>query len=377
MAARQRKSKKSKSGISSHAPAKGRATSYDVARLAGVSQSAVSRCYKPGASVSKKMRERVMEVARRLEYRPNAIARGLITRRSNLIAVIISSRLSFYYPEVLFQLTERLGAEGLRVLLFTVDSEAHGEVILEEVWQYQVDGVISASHLSLAQYKQFEKRVIPVVFFNRYFDAYSTNVVWCDARPQTAGLVGRLVELGHQDFGLIHGREGNMVGRERMRAVVHELQARGIRTIREARGNFSYESGAAGLQSLIKGHDIPTAVICANDMMALGCMDEARNVLGLKVPEDVSITGFDGVAMARFSSYELTTIRQPIRRMADAAVTILVGRIGDKSLTNERRVFEGRLIEGRSVGPAKRRNVLVASGADNAHGVAQDELARK
>ena len=89
-----------------------RSTSYDVARLAGVSQSAVSRCFKPSASISKKMREKVMKAAKELNYQPNAIARGLITRRSNLISVLVSSQMNFYYPEVLFQLTDRISKQG-------------------------------------------------------------------------------------------------------------------------------------------------------------------------------------------------------------------------------------------------------------------------
>lgn len=157
-----------------------RATSYDVARLAGVSQSAVSRCFKPGASISGKMRERVMKAAKELEYQPNAIARGLITQRSNLVAVLVSGRLNLYYPEVLFKITEQLSAAGLRALLFTVDNEEDTEMVIEQAWQFQVDGVISASHMSQDQYKILEKRQIPVVFFNRYFADHPNTVVYCD-----------------------------------------------------------------------------------------------------------------------------------------------------------------------------------------------------
>jgi len=95
-------------------------TSYDVARHAGVSQSAVSRCFKPGASVSKKMRARVMKAAEELGYEPNAIARSLITRRSNLVAILISNLTNLYYPEVLAELTQKFSAEGVRVLLFAM-----------------------------------------------------------------------------------------------------------------------------------------------------------------------------------------------------------------------------------------------------------------
>jgi DNA-binding LacI/PurR family transcriptional regulator len=331
-----------------------RATSYDVARLAGVSQSAVSRCFKPGASVSKQMRERVMAAARALEYQPNAIARGLITRRSNLVAVFISGRVSLYYPEVLFRLTEQLSARGQRVLLFTIESEADSAAVLDQVWQYQVDGVISASHLSLDQYQQLEKHAVPVVFFNRYFANYSTNAVFCDPKQQVEDVIARLMALGHRRYGLVRGPELNMVARERMRIVAETLKQHGLAPSGEAAGDFTYESGAAALQDLWSSPGgEPTAVVCANDMMALGCVDEARQVLGLAVPRDLSIVGFDGINLAQFASYELTTIRQPIERMAEAAVGILLGRIENPEQSNEKRVFEGALLEGATIAAAR------------------------
>jgi DNA-binding LacI/PurR family transcriptional regulator len=330
-----------------------RATSYDVARRAGVSQSAVSRCFKPGASVSSQMRERVMAAAEELEYQPNAIARGLITRRSNLIAVLVSSRLSLYYPEVLFRITEHLSACGLRALLFAVENEADAGSVVEQIWQYQVDGVISASHLSIAQYQLISKRNIPVVMFNRFFSNYATNVVHCDPAQQIDELVQRLVALGHARFGLVRGPEQNMVSRERCRKVCDALQRFGAASLVEAEGDFSYESGAVGLQTVLTRPHAPTAIVCANDMMALGAIDEARLVLDLDVPGDLSFVSFDGIGMAQFASYELTTIRQPIGRMAEAAVKILRDRIETPGHSNERCVFEGSIIDGSTIGAAR------------------------
>ena len=330
-----------------------RATSYDVARLAGVSQSAVSRCFKPGASVSQKMRDKVMKAAEQLEYQPNAIARGLITQRSNLVAVLVSGKLNLYYPEVLFRLTEELSREGLRVLLFTVDSEEETEDVVEQAWQFQVDGVISASHLSRAQYEKLAKREIPVVFFNRYFSDTPTNVVYCDPDAQVRELIDRLVEFGHKRFGLVRGPEANMVSRERARMVEEALADHSLSLKVQASGDFTYESGATALQALMSVKvGAPSAVICVNDMMAMGCMDEARHVMELDVPEDVSIASFDGIGTAQFSSYEITTIRQPIGRMCEAAVDLITSRAEKPNQSNEKRVFEGALIAGSSIASA-------------------------
>ena len=119
-------------------------TSYDVARHAGVSQSAVSRCFKPGASVSKKMRERVMKAVKELGYQPNAIARGLITRRSNMVGVIVSN-LNFY-PEVLSELSARFTERGVHVLLFTLDHESDVARTLEGLDAGDVDRMIAPDH---------------------------------------------------------------------------------------------------------------------------------------------------------------------------------------------------------------------------------------
>lgn len=329
-----------------------RATSYDVARLAGVSQSAVSRCFKPGASVSKKMRDKVMAAAKELHYQPNAIARGLITRRSNLIAVLVSSQMNFYYPEVLFQLTDRFSQRGLRVLLFTINEEADVDECLNQVWQYQADGVISASYLSIEQHKLLEERNIPVVMFNRYFDDYATNSIWCDPEGATETMIKHLIDFGHRKFGILAGPEYSMVNVQRMKLVKEAIKHHGGEITSEARGNYRYESAAAATQSLMTGNIKPTTIIAANDMMAMGALDELKNVMGRSVPGDVSVAGFDGIGAARFASYELTTIRQPIGRMADAAVSMLADRVENPDLSYEKRVLTGSFIQGTSSGPA-------------------------
>ncbi len=330
-----------------------RATSYDVARLAGVSQSAVSRCFKPGASVSKKMREKVMSAAKELNYQPNAIARGLITRRSNLIAVLVSSQMNFYYPEVLFQLTSRFSEHGLRVLLFTINEEDDVESAIDQIWQYQADGVISASYLTTEQHNLLTDRHIPVVMFNRYFDDLQTNSIWCDPEAATEQMIRHLCDFGHKNFGLIEGPEYSMVNRERMALVRKSVARNKARIVAEARGNYRYESAAQATQEIMSADIRPTAIIAANDMMAMGTLDELKNVMGLSVPGDVSVVGFDGIGSARFAAYELTTIRQPIGRMAGAAVTMMLNQIEKPDTSMEKRVLTGAFIQGTSTGPVK------------------------
>ena len=144
-------------------------TSYDVAKLAGVSQSAVSRAFRKGASVAPNTRDRIMKAAKQLGYQPNAFARGLITKKTHLIAVIISNLTNLNYPEVLAELTQRLSHEGNRVLLFSLAAESDVDEVLEQVWPYRVDGAIVAARLNDEQIHQFNDRGIPIILYNRKF----------------------------------------------------------------------------------------------------------------------------------------------------------------------------------------------------------------
>jgi DNA-binding LacI/PurR family transcriptional regulator len=326
-----------------------RATSYDVAELAGVSQSAVSRVFQDGASASKKMRDRVMAAADKLGYRPNAIARGLITQRSNMVAVLITQQTNLYYPEVLFQLTGRFSDRGIRVLLFTLEHEADIDSMLEKILQYRVDGIVTAALLSPKQLKTIENASIPVIFFNRTLPEVLVNSVRCDQEEGERWLVGELHGAGHRSFAIVTGPEDSPISRERTTGALRKLDELGIRDVAVVHGNFGSASGRQAFAEIMKlSQSPPDAVIVANDAMAIGVVDGAREDFGLSVPDDISIVGFDGVGPARFAAYDITTVRQPIGRMTEAAVSMLLDRIEDPDLSPEKRVFSGERIRGGS-----------------------------
>ena len=323
-----------------------RPTSYDVARLAGVSQSAVSRCFRPGSSLSPEKRKAIERAAKTLGYQPNAIASGLITKRSNMVAVLISNLTNLYYPEVLAELTHRFDAMGVRVLLFALQSESDVDAALDQVWRYRVDGAIAAARLSAAQLRAFERHRVPVVLYNRFAEGEPVASVCCDSIAGERLLVDRLVAAGHRRFGIIAGPADSFVGNQRVEGATERLRHHGIDP-RIVPGGFDHDSGAAGLAALMAGEP-PDAVICANDLMALGAVDAARDTFGLSLPGDLSVVGFDGVAPAGWPPYRLTTIRQPVRRMTGAAVTMLLERVETPMLPPEVRSFAGSLIEGAS-----------------------------
>lgn len=322
-------------------------TSYDVALRAHVSQSAVSRCFKPGASVSSAMRARVMKASRELGYTPNAIARSLITRRSNLVAVLISNLTNLYYPEVLSELSQQFVLKGMRVLLFTLPHEADVDKAISKVWEYQVDGAIVAARLTLQQVVEFERRGIPLVLYNRTLRDKPVNAVVCDQNAGARALVTRLAAAGHKRFGIIGGPPDSVVGQERVRGARERIAELRLREPVVVPGNYDYESGARGLRLIVNELGrAPDAVICANDVMAIGCVDTARHELGLEVPGKLSIAGFDGVEPSTWLSYNLTTLRQPVQKMAQAAADMLTSLIGKPDTHPEKRVFSAQFIEG-------------------------------
>ena len=324
-----------------------RATSYDVAKLAGVSQSAVSRCFRSGSSISAKTKAKVLKAAKQLGYHPNAMASGLMTKRTGLVAVIITSLTNLYYPEVLAEITQRLSDRDSRVLLFALRTEGEVETILEQIWRYRVDGAIVAASLTRQHILEFERHKVPLVLYNRQSEDLAVSSVSCDSVVGERSLVDMLVAAGHKKFGIISGPNNSFVGQERVQSSLARLKDHGLEA-GVVEGGFDYKSGQEGLEELLRQtRGKLDALICANDLMAIGAIDAARQK-GLEVPENISIVGFDGVAPASWHSYCLTTIRQPVRRMSEAAVSMILERIENPSLPPEVRSFAGSLIEGRS-----------------------------
>lgn len=326
-----------------------RVTSYDVAEYAGVSQSAVSRCFKPGASVSKKMRDKVMDAVEKLGYQPNAIARGLITNRSNMVAVIIANLR--FYPELLAELSKRLSAIGQHVLLFSIDHESDANHIIQQIWQYRVDGVIAAAHLAPEHIEVFRQARIPIVFINRSYRDLPVSSVSCDQVAGERALVDLLVGAGHKSFGIIAGPRDSVVSQQRTTGAIDRLKELGIEQYCLVAGDYDYDSGKRALHKLeAKLGKIPDAIICANDVMAVGCIDEARLHFKLHVPDDLAVVGYDGVSQAMWANYDLVTVRQPIDVMADATISLVMERVNNPELPPENRMFLGTVLKGSSAG---------------------------
>ena len=342
---------------------KTQATSLDVARLAGVSQSAVSRCFTAGASVSDAMRNKVQEAARKLGYQPNAHARSLITGRSRIIGLVLSALENLYYPAVLERLAKRLQQDGYHLLIFIGDN-ANSDDLVEEILQYNVDGIVlGATTLSSALAQRCADASIPVVLFNRIMASGSAGAVSSVRSDNVGGgrdIARFLVTGGHQRIAYIAGREDSSTNLERERGFRDGLAELGQRIYARAIGNYDVDQARqAALDLFANAADRPDAVFVAGDLMAIVVLDTLRHELGLAVPQDVSVVGFDNVPQAAWASYELTTFEQPVEPMVEATVALLQGYLREAQTPPSRNlVVPGQLIIRQSARQSAPRSCL-------------------
>jgi DNA-binding LacI/PurR family transcriptional regulator len=303
-------------------------TSSEVARVAGVSQSTVSRAFNRQDVVSQETLARIQAVASELGYRPNELARSLISRKSNMVGIVMGDMLNPFYPAVLNAFTNELQRLGRRVLLFSVPPGHDVDEVLPQLMQYQVAGVVvTSATLSSRMAEAVGRGGTPVVLFNRTVYGGAVNSVCCANEAAGRLVASTLVKAGHRRFGLIGGLASTSTHSERRRAFARELRRHGIAELSEESGGNTYEGGFRAARQLLSRRDRPDALFCISDIMALGALDAARRDLGLSVPADVSIIGFDDIAAAAWPSYDLTTVRQPVGEMTSQAIAILLDQM--------------------------------------------------
>lgn len=309
-------------------------TARDVGRLANVSQSAVSRTFTPGASVSEVTRRKVLKAAAELGYRPNALARGLITKRSNMIGLMMTYLENQFYPLVIERLSQQLQRQGQHVLLFVGELEQQVDDVLQQVLQYQIDGLVMASAvLSSDLAKACADSGVPVVMLNRLAKVSRASHLAAGSvttdNEQGGWLAGRLlIERGHKKIAFLSGLENSSTSIDRERGLMRALAEASLALHSRAVGGYSFEAAQAATRELFSqsNHQLnnrPDAIFVANDHMAIAVLDVLRHELGLRVPQEVSVIGFDDVPQAAWKSYQLTTVLQDVDAMVEATVALL------------------------------------------------------
>ena len=308
-------------------------TSIDVAKKVGVSQSAVSRVFTPGASVSSSMENKVLKAASELGYRPNMLARSLNTGKSKIIGLVISYLDNQFYPDVLEMLSSRLQENGYQILMFIASSDNKNlDQVLNEILDYQVDGIVMASvELSSVISKKIDSADIPVILLNRSLDNIRFSSITSNNYRGGKLIADFLIRSGHQKISHIAGNEKASTQRDRETGFIDGLKEAGMDLFSREIGNFMLDQASVAAREMFSSKVIPDAVFVANDHMAFAVMDVLRTDLCLKIPDDVSVIGFDDVKICSWPSYNLTTVRQPINTMVDKTVSLLISQLEENN----------------------------------------------
>ena len=321
------------------------ATASDVAKLAKVSQSAVSRTFTPGASVSDTTRARVLAAAVQLNYTPNHLARSLSTQHSKIVGVALTYLDNQFYPQVLQCLSDELGKAGYRVLLFITHGRSEADPALEELLRYRVDALILAStSLSSRLAAECARVGVPVVMFNTIGADSTTPGISGSNELGGRTIASYLVAGGHQRFAFLAGAGESSTTREREHGFVNRLAELGHARLFREKGYYTFEGALAATRCLLKRAKRPDAIFCANDHMAMAALQVARIEFGLEPGRDVSIVGFDDVDIARWPGFSLTTYSQPVTAMVAETIRILRQLLAGRAPTSLRTQVPGRLI---------------------------------
>jgi len=320
------------------------ATSHDVARLAGVSQPTVSRALRDDPCVAEATRRRVAEAAAQLGYVPSRRGRSLSTRRTGQIAVVVEDLGNAFYLEAIEHLHAELDRAGQRMVVLTDPPEQ--EPALERLLDGSIDGaILTTALLDSPAPRELAARGLPLVLLNRTVDDPAMDACASANADGARAAAAWLVELGHTAIGAVFGPPETSTGRDREAGFLAGLAAHGL-TLPEARvrrGPFKHATGYAALGELLEA-GAPSALFCGNDVIAIGALNRAR-ALGVAVPEQLTVIGFDDIAMADWEAFRLTTVRQDLPALARAAVRLLLERIGDRDLPGRRVTVPTRLVE--------------------------------
>jgi LacI family transcriptional regulator len=331
-------------------------TSRDVARAAGVSQATVSRVLNGERRVADETRARVVAAMERLRYTPNAVARGLVTSRTDLVGVVVSDIVNPFYPQFLETIHRELARHDMRVVFSNGDrkpSDEQAATLMEQ----RVDGIIFTSvQLDSKVPAQLVTQRFPFVLANRYVDGVDCDLVDGDNEGGARLAAEHLLERGHRRIGVILGHSQASTSRDRFGGFRDRLLAEGVEIDDELlrSGNFSYEAAYGEALDLLGQDHRPTAVFCVNDLTALAVLNAARR-LRVRVPTQLSVIGFDDIELASWEAFELTTVRQPLSEMARTAVDLLTQRIEAPESTFRQLRFPSLLVTRKTTGMAPRK----------------------
>jgi LacI family transcriptional regulator len=334
----------------------GRATYKDIAERAKVSTATVSHALKGTRHVSQEVRDAVLEAARSLEYVPNGVAAGLRRQSTRSIGFVTTELTNPVYAEMAVAAEGVLRERGYTVMISNTFNEPERErAYIEGMAERRVDGLLLTSvQVESETWRWLERLKVPFVLLNRRFADYEAPYVGVDNLGGTRSVVEYLVSLGHRRIGFIGGFAHSSSARDRYHGYLEAHGSRGLEVAPElfCEGSYDVRSGVEGAGRLfsLPEERRPTAIVAANDLTAFGVLAWAKEH-GVGVPEELSVTGFDNSEMAKLNFVGLTTVKQPRKRMGEAAARMLLRQIDDGALEARSVVLPCELIVRESTGP--------------------------
>jgi DNA-binding LacI/PurR family transcriptional regulator len=344
----------------------------DIARLARVSHPTVSRALQNSPLVNPATAAKIRKIAEAAGYRPSAVARGLVTRRTRTVGLVVTTVADPFAGEVACGIEEAAHDHGYAVFLADSNCDAERErKVVQELAERRVDGIIVTSSRVGSDYLPMLAQLnVPMVLVNDQYPGEFVHSVMIANEDGSRAVTEHLIELGHRRIAYVGDRSGYQTETERFKGHKQALASAGIEFASELAvlGDGRPEGALAAVDGLLKLANPPTAVCCYNDMTALGAMRAIR-ARGLRVPEDVSVTGFDDLFFAEYLEPALTTVRQPMRRMGEMAMeNLLKLMVGEESVAQVK--VEAELIVRGSTGKVRTNHGPQMQGARGTH--AQD-----
>ncbi|WP_145145786.1 substrate-binding domain-containing protein [Roseomonas gilardii] len=306
-------------------------TSREVARRAGVSQSAVSRAFTPGASISPEMRERILAIAEALHYRPNRLPGMMLKGRSGIVAIVMGGYYNPFHTMALEAFTRALSAVGKQALLVQVESDRMLDEAVGELTRLRIDGVLSALSIGSTEVAaDLDRHHIPIVTLNSSIETEWVRVINSDNAGAGARAAKLLHASGASRFAFVAGPRDAIAHSERIKGFTHTLSAMGVTSIIGAYGDYTYEWGQDIGKRFLESGERPDGIFCTNDIIAAGLIDIWKEQRDLRAPRDFRIIGYDNIPMAGWAGYNLSSFDQRLDDIAELAVGMLSGSFHDK-----------------------------------------------